>query len=76
MTLQPNSGILRYMKNIHEIREILSAGTKRIRENRAPDGYAYSAGYLESTLAAVLEELGEYDPAAVDRFLARMEKVK
>lgn len=64
------------MKNIHEIREILSAGTKRIRDNRGIDGYAYSAGWLESTLAQALEDLGEYDPAAVDRFLARMEKVK
>jgi hypothetical protein len=64
------------MKNIHEIRAILSASTKRIRVNRAPDGYAYSAGWLESTLADAIDELAKHDLNAAERILHRVETVK
>lgn len=62
--------------NIYEIRDRLAEATKAIRTKHGIDGYAYTAGYLESCLADALSLLAHHDPASADRTLRRLERTK
>jgi hypothetical protein len=57
------------MKTQTEIHNIVETSSKRLREEK---GYAYCAGFFESTLAHALFSLMESNPAEAERFLDRL----
>jgi hypothetical protein len=62
--------------NNYEIRARLAEATKALRARHGIDGYAYTAGYLESCLADALELLALVDTESADGIIRRLERTK
>ena len=54
--------------------KVLGAFLDRKKEERGMDGYAYCAGFFESSLADALEELSRHDPHRAQQILDRFNK--
>jgi hypothetical protein len=58
------------MKNITEIHHIVDTASEKLRNTHGTD---YACGYLQATLAHVIDELMRHNPAATERFFDRLE---